>query len=375
LMTETKPILCHVNLATGFRGGERQTYLLMDRLSNQGWQQKLIARKSGKLAELSQSVDNLTIVETSINPLQYLGHFANVDIVHMHESRAFLTLHVSGHLRQTPYVLTRRVQRSPRKNWLNQSVYSKANAVVTLSDAIGRIVNESLGIKLNYSVIPSAKTGFSFNSDEVQSIRSRLKGDFVVGHIGTLDDSHKGQLQIIETARRFSADSHKGQLQIIETARRFSATHPEICFVLVGEGRDFELFKQQTASLDNIALVGLVDNVGDYLKAFDIFLFPSRHEGLGSILLDALDFGLPVIATDVGGIPEIIENDVNGFLVKPDAIDDICESILGLYSESTLIEQIAQANTEKAKSYTVGTMADKYVQIYQRILTNHEQTP
>lgn len=357
LMTETKPILCHVNLATGFRGGERQTYLLMDRLSNQGWQQKLIARKSGKLAELSQSVDNLTIVETSINPLQYLGHFANVDIVHMHESRAFLTLHVSGHLRQTPYVLTRRVQRKPRQSWLNQSVYSKANAVVTLSDAIGQIVNESLGIKLNYSVIPSAKTGFSFNSGEVQSIRSRLKGDFVVGHIGTLDDSHKGQLQIIETARRFSA------------------SHPEICFVLVGEGRDFELFKQQTASLDNIALVGLVDNVGDYLKAFDIFLFPSRHEGLGSILLDALDFGLPVIATDVGGIPEIIENGVNGFLVKPDAIDDICESILGLYSESTLIEQIARANTEKAKSYTVGTMADKYVQIYQRILTNHAQTP
>ena len=357
LMTETKPILCHVNLATGFRGGERQTYLLMDRLSNQGWQQKLIARKSGKLAELSQSVDNLTIVETSINPLQYLGHFANVDIVHMHESRAFLTLHVSGHLRQTPYVLTRRVQRKPRQSWLNQSVYSKANAVVTLSDAIGQIVNESLGIKLNYSVIPSAKTGFSFNSGEVQSIRSRLKGDFVVGHIGTLDDSHKGQLQIIEAARRFSA------------------SHPEICFVLVGEGRDFELFKQQTAALDNIALVGLVDNVGDYLKAFDIFLFPSRHEGLGSILLDALDFGLPVIATDVGGIPEIIENGVNGFLVKPDAIDDICESILGLYSESTLMEQIARANTEKAKSYTVGTMADKYVQIYQRILTNHAQTP
>ena len=357
LMTETKPILCHVNLATGFRGGERQTYLLMDRLSNQGWQQKLIARKSGKLAELSQSVDNLTIVETSINPLQYLGHFANVDIVHMHESRAFLTLHVSGHLRQTPYVLTRRVQRKPRQSWLNQSVYSKANAVVTLSDAIGQIVNESLGIKLNYSVIPSAKTGFSFNSGEVQSIRSRLKGDFVVGHIGTLDDSHKGQLQIIETARRLSA------------------SHPEICFVLVGEGRDFELFKQQTAALDNIALVGLVDNVGDYLKAFDIFLFPSRHEGLGSILLDALDFGLPVIATDVGGIPEIIENGVNGFLVKPDAIDDICESILGLYSESTLIEKIARANTEKAKSYTVGTMADKYAQIYQRILTNHEQTP
>ena len=355
-MIETKPILCHVNLATGFRGGERQTYLLMDRLSNQGWQQKLIARKSGKLAELSQSVDNLTIVETGINPLQYLGHFANVDIVHMHESRAFLTLHVSGHLRQTPYVLTRRVQRNPKKNWLNQNVYSKANAVVTLSDAIGRIVNESLGIKLNYSVIPSAKTGFSFNSDEVQSIRSRLKGDFVVGHIGVLDDSHKGQLQIIETARRL-CDSH-----------------PQISFVLVGEGRDFELFKKLTASLDNISLVGQVENLGSYLKAFDVFLFPSRHEGLGSILLDALDFGLPIIATDVGGIPEIIESDVNGLLVKPDAVDEICENILDLYTNRALMEQMTQTNIEKSQSYTVGSMTDEYVEIYQGILKNNERT-
>ena len=74
----------------------------------------------------------------------------------------------------------------------------------------------------------------------------------------------------------------------------------------MGEGRDFELFKKLTASLDNITLVGQVENLGSYLKALDVFLFPSRHEGLGSILLDALDFGLPIIATDVGGIPEII---------------------------------------------------------------------
>ena len=355
-MINTQPVLCHLNLATGFRGGERQTYLLMDRLSNQGWQQKLIARKAGKLAQLSESIANLRIVEVGLNPLQHLGHFANVDILHLHESRAFLTLHVSGHLRQTPYVLTRRVQRKPMKNWLNKAVYSKANAIVTLSDAIGRVVNESLGTNLNYNVIPSAKTGFSFDADNVKSIRSKLKGDFVVGHIGALDDSHKGQLQIIETARRL-CDSH-----------------PQISFVLVGEGRDFELFKKLTASLDNISLVGQVENLGSYLKAFDIFLFPSRHEGLGSILLDALDFGLPIIATDVGGIPEIIESDVNGFLVKPDAVDDICENILGFYTDRALMEQMTQTNIEKSQSYTVGSMTDEYVQIYQGILKDNEQS-
>ena len=354
-MTNTQSVLCHVNLATGFRGGERQTYLLMDRLSSKGWQQKLIARKSGKLAELSQSVDNLTIVKTGINPLQYLGHFANVDIVHLHESRAFLTLYVLGHLQQIPYVLTRRVQRKPIKNWLNKTVYSRADAIVSLSNAIGRIVNESLGTNLDYNIIPSAKTGFSFNTDDVQSIRSKLKGDFVIGHIGALDDSHKGQLQIIETAKRL-CDSH-----------------PQISFVLVGEGRDFELFKKLTASLENISLIGQVENLGSYLKAFDVFLFPSRHEGLGSILLDALDFGLPIIATDVGGIPEIIKSNVNGFLIKPDAVDEICENILGLYSDRNLMEKMTQTNIKTSQSYTVGTMTDEYVQIYQGILKNKKR--
>ena len=83
-MIETKPVLCHVNLAIGFRGGERQTYLLMNRLSNQGWLQKLIARKSGKLAKVSKPIANLKIVKTGLNPLQSLGHFANVDILHLH---------------------------------------------------------------------------------------------------------------------------------------------------------------------------------------------------------------------------------------------------------------------------------------------------
>ena len=103
-------------------------------------------------------------------------------------------------------------------------------------------------------------------------------------------------------------------------------------------------------------------------------MFPSRHEGLGSILLDALDFGLPIIATDVGGIPEIIESDVNGFLVKPDAVDNICEHILGFYTDRALMEQMTQTNIEKSQSYTVGSMTDEYVQIYQGILKDNEQS-
>ena len=91
-MINEKPILCHVNLATGYRGGERQTQLLMKQLSSLGWQQMLIARKAGILAQRSGSIDNLIIYETSLNPLQYFRLLSQADIIHLHESRAFLAL-------------------------------------------------------------------------------------------------------------------------------------------------------------------------------------------------------------------------------------------------------------------------------------------
>jgi glycosyltransferase involved in cell wall biosynthesis len=114
-----------------------------------------------------------------------------------------------------------------------------------------------------------------------------------------------------------------------------------------------------------------VENVGDYLEAFDMFLFPSRHEGLGSILLDAMDFALPVIATDVGGIPEVIENAVNGFIVQPNAIEDMIENILRLYSNDDLLQSISKKNKEESQAYSVALMSKRYVQIYDENM-NHD---
>lgn len=251
----------------------------------------------------------------------------------------------------TPFVLTRRVQRHPSLGWLNRNIFSKANAIVTISNAIGQGIYKLFD--LNYTVIPDAKTSFEFNPEEVKAIRSRVKADFIVGHIGALDDSHKGQCQIIEVAQRLNV------------------SHPNIAFIIVGQGRDYQFFKKQSSGLENIQFVGQVENVGDYLEAFDMFLFPSRHEGLGSILLDAMDFSLPVIATDVGGIPEVIEHAVNGFLVQPNAIEDMIENILRLYSNDDLLQSIGEKNKEKSQAYSVASMSKRYVQIYDENI-NHD---
>ncbi|MEO1928782.1 MAG: glycosyltransferase family 4 protein, partial [Gammaproteobacteria bacterium] len=277
-------------------------------------------------------------------------YFKDAPLLHFHESRVFAAIWSFGIATEKKHIITRRVERSPRSNFINKSIYRNANQTVTLSRSISKSIQKSFNLDLDPIVIPSAKTGFTTDQVEVQRIRSKMRGDFIVGHIGALDDSHKGQLQIIELAQM----THE--------------TFPEICFLLVGSGKDMGHFKQLTQDLNNIEFVGQKENVGDYLAAFDLFIFPSRHEGLGSILLDAMDFGLPIIASNVGGIPEIIKNEVNGILVDLNSLDDYYNALKSLFSDTKMRSQMQQSNTEKGKSFSVKTMTDQYIKLYNQIL-------
>ena len=88
---------------------------------------------------------------------------------------------------------------------------------------------------------------------------------------------------------------------------------------------------------------------------------------MGSILLDAMDFGLPIIASNVGGIPEIIQNGVNGILVNLNSFDDYFNALKSLFSDVKMRLRIEQTNKEKGKSFSVKTMTDQYINLYNRI--------
>ena len=342
--------ICHVNLAGGFRGGERQTFLIMEEMASRGYKQRLIAKANSALAANAKLIESLEVIESSLNGFDCRAYFKDAPLLHFHESRVFAAIWSFGIASEKKHIITRRVERPPRSNFISNSIYSNANQTVTLSRAISKSIQKSFNLDLDPIVIPSAKTGFTADQVEVQRIRSKMRGDFIVGHIGALDDSHKGQLQIIELAQM----THE--------------TFPEICFLLVGSGKDMGHFKQLTEDLNNIEFVGQKENIGDYLAAFDLFIFPSRHEGLGSILLDAMDFGLPIIASNVGGIPEIIKNGVNGILVNLNSFDDYYNALKSLFSDTKMRSQIQQSNIEKGKDFSVKTMTDQYIKLYNQVL-------
>jgi len=346
----SQPIrVAHINLARGYRGGERQTQLLIEGLAERGWAQTLVARRGEALARRCASIPGLTTKQVTGNVVAGALALGGVDLAHVHEGRATQAAWLNSLLRGTPYILTRRVQKGPRHTGANRRMYGRAAAIVPVSAAIGASI-DALDDKLDWSVVPDASSGLTRQPQRVAELRDRFGGDFVVGHVGALDDSHKGQLQIIAVARR--------------TAE----TEPGARFVLVGGGRDEAMLKEAAAGLDNVVFTGYVDDVGNYLAAFDAFIYPSRHEGLGSILLDALEFGLPIVATAVGGIPEIIEDGVNGSLCQPDEIDALTNAVLRLRRDLDFCQRVGTVNKNKAEDFSPARMTSRYIKIYSTLV-------
>jgi glycosyltransferase involved in cell wall biosynthesis len=346
--------IAHINLARGYRGGERQTQLLIEGLAKRGWPQRLICRRDQLLARRCRSVSGLTITEVAANAFAGASALRACDIVHVHEGRAIQSAWLNSLLRSTPYVVTRRVQKGPRHTRVNRAMYRRAELVVPVSAAIGASI-DALADNIDWRVVPDASSGLSADPARVDELRAEFGGDFIVGHIGALDDSHKGQLQIIAVAKRVAG------------------AMPGLRFVLVGSGRDESMLKRAANGMENVLFTGQVDDVGNYLAAFDAFIYPSRHEGLGSILLDAFEFGLPIVATQVGGIPELVDDGTNGLLVAPDDIPVLEQAIDRLYHDAGLREAIGRANENKAEDFSPERMTSRYVDIYTAIAAAHER--
>ncbi len=342
-------MLAHSNLAKEFRGGERQTCLLLQALAERGWQQRLIARHGSELVEHAASIPGLDIVCVGTNPVAYARATRGCALTQAHGARDVYVALAGKWACNVPMVVTRRVMRPQKKSWIRDKAFYGAEAVVAVSNAVAKHVQETYP-EISPIVIPDAHADLPLDAAESSAIRARFKGKTLIGHVGTYDHRAKGQLTIIEAARRAAQE------------------HPEWHFLLMGAGRQESLFRERIGTLQNIELAGFVTNVGDYLAACDVFVFPSLTEALGSSLLDAMQFGLPIVATRVGGIPEVVEDGVNGILIDPEAADQLFAGIERLAKRSPEVDAMHLANRARAASYSATRMADAYERLYRSIL-------
>ena len=341
--------IAHINLAKGYRGGERQAELLIRSLASLDLEQLLIARASCPLAE--RLADAGIEIHHCSGLLSAFRATRGVDVVHSHEGRGVYAAWLRKEISGTPYIITRRVNNPLGDSWLTRRAYTRASFVASVAADVARIV-QAFDERITSRVIHSSSSGLPVDPEAAKSIRDRFPGKWIIGNVGALDNAQKGQEYIIEVARRMKD------------------AHPEFQFLLVGGGDDETMLRDLAGDLPNISFEGWSDKVGDYLAAFDLFILPSNKEGIGGILLDAMDRALPLIASRVGGLPEIVRDGDNGLLIDPGSPDQLEQAILRLYQNPDLRRSMGARGREFSRDFTADAMAARYLELYRQAVGN-----
>ena len=107
------------------------------------------------------------------------------------------------------------------------------------------------------------------------------------------------------------------------------------------------------------------NNVRDELVKSDIFVFPTRAEGLPRAVIEAMAVGLPCLSTPVNGIPELLDND---FMFEPDDVDGFANKIIELIQNPSMLEQISKKNIEKSKEYSWDKLSYRRTKFYEKLI-------
>jgi glycosyltransferase involved in cell wall biosynthesis len=153
---------------------------------------------------------------------------------------------------------------------------------------------------------------------------------------------------------------------------------PDAHLVLVGDGPLRPHLEARIAAglcAGRVTLAGATADTASYLRAADLLALPSRAEGMSNVVLEAMASGIPVVATNVGGANEILDNGQAGLLVPPGDVTRLAEGLDGLLGDNGLRLQLGKRVRELAQRYSQDRVANEYVTLYERLLAGGSVKP
>lgn len=283
-----------------------------------------------------------------------------VDILHTHLFNAGLIAAAAKALyRRTVYVYMRhhtsvvRMLGTSVHVKLDKWIAERADHLLAVSNAGRNYMREVDGISAKIDVVYLGfdLDKFSPNAADRKKIREEFgiaDTELVVGYVANFAPG-------------------KGHLQLIEAFAKIVQDVPEARLFLVGKGRSDEIADaiDKFGLTDKVVFAGWRDDISACLNAMDIFVQPSLSEAFSQVLVEAMGVELPVVATDVGGANEVIENEENGILILPGEPDTIYSNVLRLFRDPEFSKRIAVAGRRTVlERYTVENMVDSQFGLY-----------
>ncbi len=180
---------------------------------------------------------------------------------------------------------------------------------------------------------------------------------------------HPGRRTVVHIGRLVEIKGHR---YLVEAAAQIVRQRDDVQFLLVGDGplRGFlERLVQERGLEDHVLFAGIRSDVPALLRHVDVFVLPSLTEGLPITLLEAMASEVPVVVTDVGGIPEVVEDRVTGLLVPPADVTALRQAILSTLEGPDEARRRSRAGLRRLRAeFDIAQMVESYQDLYQGLL-------
>ena len=293
-------------------------------------------------------------------PLRTLIKAHAPEVVHVHSRRgADLVGGRCARRAGVPAVLTRRVDnREPA--WWARLKYRPYSVVAAISTAVESELVDHVGLDPDRVVrVASAVDSGRYRPES--AARDRLAEAFGIPSASI----------VVGVVAQLIA--RKGHALLLDCMPEVIARHPEVRVLCFGRGPLERALSRRIAASGqggHVRLAGFRDDLAELMPGLDLLVHPALKEGLGVAVLEAMSAGVPVVASDAGGIPDIVEHEHSGLLFAAGDSRDLCDAILRTLGDEALRVRLASAGRERVKArFSVQRMSRRYVEVYNRVLS------
>ena len=356
----------HLDTGREWRGGQAQVLLLLEGLRERGHESRLLAPR-GPLLEGARRAG---FAVTPWRPLfewdpgaaaAALGAIreARAAIVHCHSAHAHPPGVAAAWLARVPVVVSRRVDFSVARHPLSALKYRMpVDRYLCISRGVMDAMAESGVPRERLALVPS---GVALPSPEAAG--GRGPGEDLRALIGAAPDAI-----VIGTVAALAP--HKNHADLARAAAIVLALRPDVRFAWIGEGECRPALERQIAALgigDRVRLLGFRVEARALLAQFDVFALASYLEGLCTSLLDAQALGVPIVATAVGGIPDVVEQGRTGLLVPARDPQAFANALLETLGDPAGARRRADAARVSVRAFSADATAERTLQEYDTV--------
>ena len=352
-------------IETGGPGGAEQMLLrLSDEYGRKGVSQMVCLRKEGWLAdEVRKRGLPLEIEPTRKLPdfgwlrkFSQLSKARKITAIHAHEFAMNVRGALLGRYLGVPVVATVHGRGYYAEKWIRRQAYrlvSRSANLIAVSEDIRRHLISRCGIK-------SHRVSLILNGVDIDHFKPDEEKRRVFRNLFDVSDDHM-LLGCIG-----SYYPVKGHYYLIEAMKGLTAIDRNVKLVLAGQGPLREELHRQAAERglkDSVVIAGYIEDIPGLLSALDIFVMPSLSEGLPLALLEAAASKRSILATNVGGIPEIVTHMESGWLVPPGNIEALTDALVTLRDPQMRLKMASRVYAKVKKSWSLQHTADRYLNL------------